>query len=362
MVADTKLYTLLSVEPSATDIEIKKGYRKAALKWHPDKNKDNPQAAEKFKEVSEAYEILSDPEKRKIYDQYGLDFLRRGGAAMPDDAGSQNGAGFGGMPGGFGGMPGGRPGGGGASFTFNGMPFGGGGFTQQAANAVFERFMNEGMGSFSSMGSTDGDAEFMFMNDARRSTARNSSASKKRSQTPEVTVVTKQLPVSLEEILSGTTKRMAVTRKRFDHATDRQTTEKVVLDVPIKKGLKAGSKIKFGGMGDQIEGGTQDLHFLTEDKPHPVFTRNDDELLAKVDIDLKEALTGWSRTVRTIDGKQIQVSAGGPTGPDYKQTFPELGLPNWKTPEKRGDMVVGVNIKFPKSLTAEQKAKLKEIL
>ncbi|KAF5014792.1 hypothetical protein F66182_14100, partial [Fusarium sp. NRRL 66182] len=79
MVAETKLYDALSIKPDATQDEIKKAYRKAALKHHPDKNKDNPKAAEKFKEVSQAYEVLSDPEKRKTYDQFGLEYLLHGG-------------------------------------------------------------------------------------------------------------------------------------------------------------------------------------------------------------------------------------------------------------------------------------------
>src|SRR5271154_2312690 len=109
MVAETKLYDALSISPTASDTEIKKAYRKAALKWHPDKNKDNPNASEKFKEVSQAYEILSDPEKRKVYDQYGLEFLLRGGAPPPE-AGADANPFAGGMPGGFGGF-GGVPGG-----------------------------------------------------------------------------------------------------------------------------------------------------------------------------------------------------------------------------------------------------------
>src|SRR5256714_8235217 len=128
MVAETKLYDSLGIQPSASDAEIKKAYRKAALKWHPDKNKDNPRAAEKFKEVSQAYEILSDPEKRKVYDQYGLEFLLRGGAPPPPGA---EGGGFSGgfqgfpggqMPGGFGAMPGGT-----RTFHFS-TNGGGGGF------------------------------------------------------------------------------------------------------------------------------------------------------------------------------------------------------------------------------------------
>src|SRR5271167_1845671 len=111
MVAETKLYDALSISSTASQENIKKAYRKAALKWHPDKNPDNPNASEKFKEVSQAYELLSDPEKRKVYDQYGLEFVLRGGAPPPP--GAEGGAmpegfaRFGGVPGGFGGMPGG---------------------------------------------------------------------------------------------------------------------------------------------------------------------------------------------------------------------------------------------------------------
>ncbi|KAL9125454.1 MAG: hypothetical protein Q9217_005352, partial [Psora testacea] len=83
MVAETKLYDALGIKPESSQDEIKKAYRKMALKHHPDKNPDNAKASEKFKEVSQAYEILSDPEKRKVYDQYGLEFLLRGGAQAP---------------------------------------------------------------------------------------------------------------------------------------------------------------------------------------------------------------------------------------------------------------------------------------
>jgi len=81
-----------------------------------------------------------------------------------------------------------------------------------------------------------------------------------------------------------------------------------------------------------------------------------------VEIDLKEALTGWKRTVKTIDGKQVNVGSAGPTGPTYTDRFPNLGMPKSKKPTERGDFVVGVKINFPTKLSVEQKAKLKEIL
>ena len=84
----------------------------------------------------------------------------------------------------------------------------------------------------------------------------------RRQQTPEVTVVEKPLPVTLEDLFAGCTKKMKIKRKTFDAETGRQSTQDRILEVPIKKGLKAGSKIKFSDVGDQVEGGTQDLHFI----------------------------------------------------------------------------------------------------
>ncbi|KAJ9627266.1 Molecular chaperone (DnaJ super) [Taxawa tesnikishii (nom. ined.)] len=177
-----------------------------------------------------------------------------------------------------------------------------------------------------------------------------------------VTVVEKPLPVTLEDLFNGTTKKMKIKRKTYDEMTGKQSTQDRILEVPIKKGLKPGSKIKFNGVGDQVEGGTQDLHFIVEEKSHPLFRREGDDIRHDVEIDLKEALTGWKRTVSTIDGKQVSVSSAGPTQPTWTERYPGLGMPKSKKPDERGDFVVGVKIKFPTSLTAAQKTKLKEIL
>ncbi|MCJ1466896.1 hypothetical protein MMC07_005518 [Pseudocyphellaria aurata] len=365
MVAETKLYDALSINSNATQEEIKKAYRKAALKWHPDKNKDNPNAAEKFKEVSQAYEILSDPEKRKLYDQYGLEFILRGGAApQPGGGGGGPGPGgvnFEGFPGGFASM-GGMPGGG-IHFSTSG---GGGGFNFSNPESIFSEF-------FKSTGAGMGDDDDVFTNfsgqgqrlgggRSRSYRDSGSGARQHRAPTPEVTTVERPLPVTLEELFKGAHKKMKIKRKTYDPATNKRKIEDKILDMDIKPGYKAGTKIKFRGVGDQEEGGTQDLHFIVTEKEHPLFKREDDNLRAVIELDLKEALTGWKRTIATIDGKQVPISGSGPTQPGYKENFPHLGMPKSKKPTERGDMMVEIKVKFPSSLTPAQKTQLKEIL
>ena len=237
------------------------------MKWHPDKNKDNPDAAEKFKECSQAYEILSDPEKRKMYDQLGLEFILRGGSNPPPDAGGANPF-AGSMPGGF------------SNFDFGGMPSGGSrtfhfstsggpsGFNFSEPSDIFSQFMRSQPGTG---GGDDMDDMFSaFTNSARgaRGSRMRSSFSDSmrggRQTTPEVTTVERPLALALEDLFQGVTKKMKIKRKMFDDSGKRTTTD-TVLEVPIKPGLKKGSKIRFKGVGDQEEGGQQDLVFIVEE-------------------------------------------------------------------------------------------------
>ncbi|KAL1870805.1 hypothetical protein VTK73DRAFT_2434 [Phialemonium thermophilum] len=374
MVKETKLYDQLGIKPDATQDDIKKGYRKAALKYHPDKNKDNPEAAEKFKECSQAYEILSDPEKRKLYDQYGLEFILRGGVPPPE-GGANPFAGAGGMPGGFSGFDfGGMPGGGGGTRTFHFSTGGGpGGFSFSNPDSIFAEFMRSAGGGGAGGGGGDDDLNDFFSSfgGARASGGRagprvrtqfsSEQPRSARQPTPEVTTVERPLPLALEDMYTGVTKKMKIKRKMFDENGKRTTTD-TVLEVPIKPGLKKGSKIRFKGVGDQEEGGQQDLVFIVEEKPHAMFTRDGDDIIHTIDLDLKEALTGWKRTVTTIDGKKLNIEKAGPTQPGSSDSYPGLGMPISKKPGQRGNFIVKYNVKFPTSLTPAQKQKLREIL
>jgi DnaJ homolog subfamily B member 4 len=150
---------------------------------------------------------------------------------------------------------------------------GGGGFHFSNPESIFSEFLRGGGASFGGDDDFDGfGMGGMPGGMPGRGSKRGPGGSRfdggRRAPTPEVTVVEKQLPVSLEELFNGTTKKMKIKRKTYDQATGKQSTQDRILEVPIKKGLKAGSKIKFSDVGDQVEGGTQDLHFVVSEVSH----------------------------------------------------------------------------------------------
>src|SRR4051812_24183102 len=172
---------------------------------------------------------------------------------------------------------------------------------------------------------------------------------------PSKQSVQHKVPLTLEELYKGTTKRLKVTRKLLDGATGKPVTTDKVLSIDVKPGWKAGTKIKFAEEGDELPGGgAQDIEFVVEEKPHPTFKREGDHLRTTITITLAEALTGFKKTITTLDGRSLAVSNNSVITPGQEHRFPGEGMPI-KTTGKKGDLIVTYNIVFPQRLDEKQK-------
>ena len=194
------------------------------------------------------------------------------------------------------------------------------------------------------------------------------------------TITERSVMVTLEELYKGIHKSLKVTRNKYDHTTVNSKLEEKILEFDIRPGCRPGTKIKFKGCGDETESTIPDLHLIVTEvsisackhnfinnwsssqKAHPIFKCEGHNLRTTIEIDLKEALVGWRKKVSTIDGRQISISSLGPTHPGYESTYPGLGMPKSKHPSARGDMIVGINVVFPSSLTDAQRANFERML
>ncbi|KTW27354.1 hypothetical protein T552_02334 [Pneumocystis carinii B80] len=352
MVKDLKLYRYLEIGPEADENAIRKAYRKLALKYHPDKN---PSGTERFKEISLAYEVLSDPKRRQLYDQYGL-----------TEGQPQAGPGFSGGPGGFQGFSG-RTSNGQSFFFSTGGPDGGARFHPSSAEDVFASFMKNFGGAFGGesddfgMGEMSGGFGRLFNMGGSAGVHGNHMGFRGKKEEPEREIVTKALPLTLEELFTGTTKRMKIKRKVYGSSgTVRQ--EERFLEVQIKPGWKPGTKIKFAREGDEKPNGTvQDIHFIIEEKPHTMFRRSGDDLITEMNLTLVEALTGFLKMITTIDGKHLKVTSANPIQPNHEVCYPGHGMPLSKNPSTRGNLIVIFKVAFPTTLSPEKKNALKQI-
>ncbi|ESW98438.1 hypothetical protein KL918_005162 [Ogataea parapolymorpha] len=330
MVKETKLYDLLGVSPNASDAELKKAYRKMALKYHPDKPGGN---AEKFKEISEAYEILSDADKREVYDQYGLEAARGNAPA------------------------GGNPFGGGAS-GFSSSGGGGRTFSQADAFNLFNQFggFEEMFGDSGGFRTSRGSSPFGFtsmgggMPGGFGGMGGGMPGGFASAQPKEPTIVDLNVPVPLELLYTGGSKKMKIRRK----GPSGQLEEKII-DINIKPGWKAGTKITYPNEGDYQDGMRQTLRFTIVQKPHDTFTREDNNLKTTVKLSFKESLLGFEKEVTTLDGRRIPLTKSSPTQPGSVSTYPGLGMPISKSPGSRGDLIIEFKVDYPVFLTQQQK-------
>jgi len=304
-------YKTLGVDKKATEEEIKKAYRKLAVKFHPDKNPGNKQAEEKFKEINEANAVLSDTEKRKKYDQFGENWQhydqagnsQRGkySQGYGSDSGNQfTEEDFANM---FGGSRGGGSNNSGFSDFFDNL-FGGGGFA----------------------GSTRGGGR-------QRSAKGND--------------IEASLTINLEEAYHGEA-------KHFDLNGEE-------MSITLKPGIGDGQKLKLSGKGEKVNGGVAgDLFITIKVKPDPRFERKGNDLYCDVPVSVYKAVLGGKEEVKTLKGT-ISINIPKGTQADKTLRLKGQGMPIYKQPGEFGDLYAKVKVIVPTDLS-EPELKLFEEL
>jgi curved DNA-binding protein len=298
-------YKTLGVARTATADEIKKAFRKLARKHHPDLAEDKKTAEEKFKEINEAYEVLSDADKRKKYDELGPDW-QQGGGGFRRPPGGHPGAG-----GGFGGMGGG----GGYEEDFQ---FGGTGFSD-----FFEAFFGRAARG------------------GRRGSAFHGEDMPLRGQDAEADIM-----VTLEEALHGSTRQISFTRGREGKVE--------TYTVKIPKGVREGQRIRLAGIGGEGRGGGEagDLYLRVRFERHPEFTVEGADVIHEVELPVTQAVLGCEATIPTLDGRaKLKIPPGTQNGRKFR--LAGKGLP--QRGGTRGDFYAVIDVQLPTTLSAKQR-------
>uniref|UniRef100_A0A8C2WPR3 DnaJ heat shock protein family (Hsp40) member B1b n=1 Tax=Cyclopterus lumpus TaxID=8103 RepID=A0A8C2WPR3_CYCLU len=307
-------YDILGIKKEASEDDIKKAYRKQALRFHPDKNK-SPGAEDKFKEIAEAYDVLSDEKKKDIYDRFGEEGLKGGGGPP----------GNGGCPGNF-------------SYSFQGDP-----------HVIFSEFFG-GHNPFEQLfgGRNGGMDEEMDPNPFASFGMGGAGMGGKHQDPP----VVHDLQVTLEEVLSGCLKKMKISRRRVNPDGRTIKMEDKILEVQIKKGWKEGTKITFPKEGDETPTNIPaDVVFVLKDKTHQKFKRDGSNIVYTATISLRDALCGCTINAPTLDGRTVTVSTTDVVQPGMKRRINGEGLPYPKRPDRRGDLLVEYEVRFPERLS-----------
>lgn len=345
-------YEVLGIDKNASADDIKKAYRKLAKQYHPDLNKDNPEAAEKFKEVGEAYSVLSDPDKKSRYDQFG-------------HAGIDGSAGGGGFSGGFGDFDMGDLGD--IFGSFFGGGFGSGSRRQNAPQKGRDIRVQTEL--------TFEEAAFGCTKEVRVSRLDNCSAcggTGAKTGTQPVTCsrcggrgqVRMAQNTPFGQIQTTTTcpdcrgKGKIIKEKcaACQGTGKMRKTDTIPFNIP--KGVDDGQSVRIRSKGDAGENGgpNGDLYVVIKIKPHSIFKREDYDVYIDVPISFVQATLGCDLEIPTLDGKKTQsIPEGTQSGTRFKMKG--IGIYNHRT-NSRGDMYVTVNVEIPKNLTQKQRETL----
>ena len=294
-------YKILGVDRKASADEIKKAYRKLAMKYHPDRNPGDKQAEERFKEFNEAYQVLSDEEKRARYDQLGSsysDWQRRG-----------------------------------APGNFNW-----GDWTTQQGQGSAQVNINDifGEGMFSDFfrsifGGSGGDPFHSSM---------------PRTQQRMASQYQQQISISLKEAYQGTSRQLQVGER--------------VMEVKIPAGARTGTKVRMQGAGPAgSDGQPSDIYLVIEVADDPAFEREGNNLHSQVKVDVFTAILGGETRVDTLSGKVVLTIPSG-TQPEQVFRVAGRGMPQLRNPQVKGDLFVRIKVQIPRQLTSKQKKLLEE--
>ncbi|MFO7799135.1 DnaJ C-terminal domain-containing protein [Rhodohalobacter sp.] len=319
-------YKTLDVPRDASQEEIKKKYRKMAAKFHPDKNPGNKKAEQKFKEIGEAYEVLKDPEKRKLYDKVGSDWKKYEQAgASADDFNWQQYAG--------------RRGGGRQRVNVNMDDIFGGGQQSTGGGSPFSSFFETlfGGGQFENGGDPFGGAQGRqrFTTGGQRRTASAVADSEAVVQ------------VDLKDVLTGAEKHLRV------------GSEKMKVKIPV--GIEDGKRLKLKGKGQPGAGGRKgDLYLKIKINEPEGFERKGKDIIQMVDLPVHKAALGGTLTVKTLEGKvKLNIPESTQNGKMFR--LAGRGVPEFNMPEKRGNYYVKVSLQLPDNLTTEEKKLYKKL-
>jgi curved DNA-binding protein len=312
-------YQILGVQKSASQEEIKKAYRKLAMKYHPDRNKENKEAESKFKEISEAYAVLSDPEKRKQYDMFGAEGFQQ--RFTQEDI--------------FKGFD--------FSDIFKEFGFGHFGARSRGGGSnIFENLFSGATAGSGYRAKPDSFGSFF-----------NGFGGNTRAQKGQDIIY--ELPVHLEDIRQTSQKTISYS------IGGRQQQVKV----KIPAGITDGKKLRLSGMGKPAPGGgiPGDLYIKVKVLDHPLFKREGDDLHLTREISFSEAALGTTIEVPTVDGKRLnlKIPAGFQSG--SKMRLKGHGMPRMGG-GGRGDVYVKIQVEVPRKATKKQRElieKLKEV-
>jgi len=314
-------YKILGVPEDASEEQIKKAFRKGARKYHPDVNPDNPEAEENFKKLNEAYQVLSDSEKRQKYDQFGSQWkqYQQTGGKPEDFNWSQWTS---------------RP----TSDRTSGYK------TRQVSPEEFEQIFGQGVGGFSDFFDT------LFGAAAAQGTRTGAGFQQRDTYQPypgsrsyqQAQNLETSLKISLEEACHGTSR---VIQKSND--------DKVKAKIP--PGVRTGSRVRLKGKGQPGQGGQSagDLFLEIEVTPHPSFERKGDDLQTIIQVDLYTLVLGGSVEVKTLD-KTVRLDIPSQTQNQTRFRLRGLGMPKLNQKKVRGDLYISVSAVLPEKLSEEE--------